>query len=199
MRRPLGLHLIAVRLIACLAIVLAPVPTFAAEVVTASVLPGVKVASSNALSTGVSNTFSVTIPSGFATVDFANGTSAKQVSVKWADTRTLAVSTPVTLDLTSLTGTTTNTGAATFAKVKILSITNNETQGSGKTLTVGAAASNPFLGPLGGTAPTFAVEAGTTVTLYSVSTAAWTTSSASNLKLDPGANSISTTTVIVGN
>lgn len=64
---------------------------------------------------------------------FANGTGADAINSGWTDTRTLAISTPVTLTLSALTDGLGRTRAMT--KIRLLMIKNN---GTG-TLTVGAA------------------------------------------------------------
>lgn len=68
----------------------------------------------------------------------------------------LAISTPVTLDFTSLgTGTTSNAGDTTFATVYQLIFNNLGTS----VVTLSPGGSNPFDGPLGGTTPTFSIPA----------------------------------------
>lgn len=111
----------------------------------------------------------------------------------WSKAMQLAA-TPTTLDLTSLDG---SYGDTSFSKVFVLSVANL-TSTSGYIVTVGAAASQAFTGPLGGTAPTIAVAPSMTQTLATTATAGWTTSSKNNLKLDPGANTVNVVVSIIG-
>jgi hypothetical protein len=200
-RSPLpSLRSAGLRVFAALLVALAfPAYALAAANVTASVTPGVTVQSTTTLATGSIVSFTSKLPNGYTPIAFANGTGAGQVSVAWSDTRTYAASTPVTLDLTALASAATNTGAANFAKVKVLYIANNEAIGSGHNVIVGAAASTAFTGPLGGTTPTFTIEPGCVFMAFAQSSTAWTTTSANNLKIDPGANNCSVTIVVAGN
>lgn len=107
--------------------------------------------------------------------------SAAGFAKNGAFTLSLTASTPVTTDLTNISGTATlSAGDNSYATVNQLIFVNPGAQD----VTVGAAASAPFLGPLGGTTPTFKVPAGGTEVWNSP--AGWTTSSANNLKFDPG-------------
>jgi hypothetical protein len=105
----------------------------------------------------------------------------------------LAVSTPVTVDLTATgTGTSASAGDSTFATVKELIFANYGTQD----VIVSPGASNPFAGPLAGTAPTFTVPAG--AQLRWQSPAGWTVDAThKTLKFDPGA-ALATIAVAIG-
>lgn len=185
-------------LLAGLALVLGPVmPALAAEVVTASVTPGITILSSDTLVSGLKNRSELRLPNGYAPVEFANGTGVGQVSVKYAAVLTLAASTPQTLDLTALTG---GTGAAAFAKAKVLGVYSNDAANGGKDVIVGGGATNPFVGPLAGTAPTYTVKAGCAWVHFDRSTAGMTVDGTHKLiKFDPGSNACSITVVFAGN
>lgn len=105
----------------------------------------------------------------------------------------LAASTPVTVDLTATgTASTAAAGDTSFAHAFEL-IFNN--YGAADVL-VGPGASNPFNGPLLGTAPTFTVPAGATVRWQCP--AGWTVDSThKTLKFDPGA-AVATIGVSIG-
>ncbi len=77
-----------------------------------------------------------------------NGTGANQADVQWHDTRTLSSGASEDLDLGALTSTL-DGSALTFAKIKAIWIKNKSTT-STEVLTVGAAASNPWIGWLKG-------------------------------------------------
>lgn len=86
---------------------------------------------------------------------FAFGTGAGKINLAAVQGGTLAVSTPVNVDLSTMTD---PYGAAVnFAKVRGLMIVNFSTSA---VLTVGAAASNPWTALMGGTTPTFFVGPG---------------------------------------
>lgn len=86
----------------------------------------------------------------------ANGTGASQADKVFSDRRTLAASANETLDLTNLQD---PLGAAlTFAKVKAIMIVAALTNAND--VVIGAAAANPFLGPLGGTGPIATLKPG---------------------------------------
>ena len=94
----------------------------------------------------------------------------------------LVVSTPQTIDFTALSGAAT-AGDTSFATVNTVVFWN---QGA-HDIVVSPGSSNPFPGPLGGTAPTFTVPAGAQLPWQCP--AGWTISgSVKNLKCDPGGN-----------
>ena len=172
---------------------------YAADVVTASVTPGITLSDVNTLANGQVIQSTTKLPYGYAPISFANGTAAQQVSVQWSDTRTYVASTPVTYDLTALTSASTNTGNATFAKIKVMGIYNNETT-AGHDITVSGGASNPFVGPLGGTTPTYTIKAGTAWVFYDISTAGATVDGThKSIKIDPGSNNCSVSVMFAGN
>lgn len=99
---------------------------------------------------------------GYGAKVLANGTGQDQADQVFRDRRTIVASGNENLDLNALTDPVTG-AAINFAKIKAILIraaaanTNN--------VVVGAAASNPFLGPLGGTAPTLTLKPGDSVLL----------------------------------
>ena len=106
----------------------------------------------------------------------------------------LAVSTPITIDLTSLaTGSYSSAGDTTFATVHEL-IFNNF---GANDVTVHPASSSAFNGPLAGTDPIFIVAANSTLRWQSF--AGWTvTGSIKKLTFDPGSNACSISLCVGG-
>lgn len=102
-----------------------------------------------------------------------------------------------TLDMTSLGAAgAARAGDTNFSAIHCINIKN---LGTGtNVITVGAAASNPFVGFFGGTTPTIKVMAGCEVSLRTQVAAGITTTSAVNLKLDPGADTFGATIAIGG-
>jgi hypothetical protein len=177
---------------------LLPIAAYAGDVVTASITPGVTVADLNTIGSGQKIQTTIKLPDGYAPITFANGAAAGQVTIKWADTRSYAAA-PVTYDLTALTAAASNTGAASFGKIKIIAIYNNEAANSGKDLIVGGGATLPFTGPLAGTTPTYTIKAGCAWVHFDLSLLGLDCSTNKNLKLDPGANTVSASVVFAGN
>lgn len=104
-----------------------------------------------------------------------------------------------TLDLTSLgaAGASRAGGVTNFSAVHTLVLHNFGT--GTMVLTVGAAAANPFTANfLGGTGPTVKVPAGGKIVFRNPAAAGWATSSANNLKLDPGADTFKVGVAIGG-
>ena len=90
---------------------------------------------------------------------FSDGTAADQADLLWYDERTVATAANDDLDLTALTRSVFGSVlTVTFAKVKSLLIVNTATT-AGEDLTIGAAASNAWAGPLGGSSHTLRVPA----------------------------------------
>ncbi len=130
----------------------------------------------------------------FSYLLMGNAASTKKFAARLA-----LAGTPQTLDLTSLAaagavrdGTSTN-----FSVAHTLMYWN---LGSGtKTLTVGAAGSNPFTGPLGGSSPTIAVSAGMLVVLQNPLAAGWAIDGTHKaLKFDPGADTFDAIFALAG-
>lgn len=86
------------------------------------------------------------------------GVSALQADLVWSSSRTLAASANESLDLS---GVLTDDFGGTLAFVSVKAIKVQADPGNTNDVVVGAG-SNPFVGPLGGTTPTFAVKPGGT-------------------------------------
>ena len=88
---------------------------------------------------------------------FTEGVAANQADKVFADTRTLAASTSENLDLAAVLA---DPLGVTLTCVTIKAIIFKAAAANTNDVVVGAAGSNPFLGPLGGTTPTVAVRPG---------------------------------------
>lgn len=110
------------------------------------------------------------------TKSFANGVAAGQANILFADTRTLAASANESLDLSGALLDAIGQ-AAVFAKVKALMI--RAAEANTNDVIVGAAASTPFLGPLGGTTPTITLKPGAFF-IMSYPGAGWVVTNSSN-------------------
>lgn len=120
----------------------------------------------------------------------ANGTGSSQADRVFSDQRTLTASATETLDLTSLTGPLGD--SISFAKVKAIMI--KAAAGNTNNVVVGAAASNAFVGPFGGTTPTLSIPPGGSILLLApVSGWAVANGSTDNLKIANSAGSTSVT------
>src|SRR5262245_4927279 len=119
-----------------------------ADSVTASALASLNITSLTTETAGASTRIAIRLPSGNTAAEFTSGTGGAQVSKMFTSQISLTASTPVTLDLTALTG---GVGDTAFTKTKIVAVYNNEAIGSGKAVTIGAAASTPHTFALGGT------------------------------------------------
>lgn len=120
-------------------------------------------------------------PGNLASYAFDNGSGAGQANKYGAKSAAITDGSSATLDLnTALTDGLGNTVA--LAAIKVLRIRNTSTTVS---LTVGAAASTPFLGPMGGTAPTQTIPPGGELLWVNSTAGGWDCSSgvADNLKL----------------
>lgn len=105
----------------------------------------------------------------------------------------LATSTPADVDLTALGSQTIHAGDTSFALVNKLIFANL----GANAVTVKPSTANGFVGPLGGTDPTYTIPAGSTLVLHSV--AGWAVDSThKSLNFDPGANAGSITLAIGG-
>lgn len=127
----------------------------------------------------------------------ADGSGASQSLYIWGVDFSLAISTPVTYDLTALTG---PKGTTTFAKVKGIAI-KNDSATDGHRILAGNG-SNPWAPFLSSSTATWEIAAGgvwyQTNPLIQT-TNPWTVSgSAKTVKLDPGTNAITGTIVIWG-
>ncbi len=175
-----------------------------AETVTASVIPGLTVSVRDTTLTGLSGDVTFKLPAGLVATAFANGLDAAEVTVRaWAKIDLLA-STPQTFDLTALPATTwygaAGVSSIAFTKIKAFQILPLTVGDSGDDLTFSGGASNPWVGPLGGTAPTYTIKAGGSWVHHDLSTAGMVVSAGvKSFKLDPGAAVISCYIALVGN
>lgn len=179
---------------------LAPISyAYAADSVTASVVPGITVNATTTLVTGVDAPVNVRLPAGLAPIAYAYGSAGGQLEKMWVRQITLTASTSTDLDLTALTG---GQGDTSFAKVKILGIYNNEavTSGATKTVTVGNV-TNGWVGPFGAATHTMTVASGCALLNFNKETAGWAVVGGTGdlLRLTPGAANTSVTVVIAGN
>lgn len=142
-------------------------------------------------------------------LNFGSGTGSNNIDLIYAKAITLVASTPQTLDLTSLTDL---SGASiNFARVRDFAVINTSTT-TGQIVTVGAAATNAWVGPLGTTTSTAIVYPGVTgAATPSPGHIRWTdpyttgvsggmvvTGTSKSVKLDPGANTITVYVIIAG-
>lgn len=137
-----------------------------------------------------------TINVGASPVTISDGASANQFSKIYRKVISLTAATPQTLDLTALTD---DGGASvSFSTIKEIYMRSKSTTSSHK-VTVGAAASNAFTGPLAGTSPTLDVCASSPVNLCNLLSSGWTVDAThKSLKLDPGANTQDFELVLAG-
>lgn len=130
-----------------------------------------------------------------------DGTGVDQADKIWHDTRTLATATNDDLDLNALTNSIFGSPVTiNFAKVKAIIIKNKSTT-SGDELKVGAAGTNPFVGPFAGVT-TAIVEVGADSVLVLTSLKdGWTVTGGSSNVLrinNPNAGSVTYDIVIIG-
>lgn len=122
--------------------------------VKAEVITSILVSDSVALDKG-NATFSS--PHDVTPLKFASGSGAGQVNKEFTDTRTLALSTSENLDLAG--GLTDPFGnVLTFTEINAIEVRADPTNVNN--VVVGGAASNPWVGPWGGTTPTIAIPPG---------------------------------------
>ncbi|BBF93374.1 hypothetical protein [Blastochloris tepida] len=127
--------------------------------VSASLYAGVKAVESGAADLG---TPSITHDTGSKQIDWTNGTLADQADRIWSDVFSIPASGNTDLDLAgALTGAL--GGTVTFAKIKAIYLEAD--RANANNIVVGAAASNPFLGPFGAATHTLAVPPGGRVML----------------------------------
>lgn len=155
----------------------------------------------------VSSTASETVTNGLASgtlgpslsvsLAFTNGTGTTAIQYVFSYSETLAISTPRTWTLSALTD---SLGRSVpFAKVRSIVIANLATV-DGYTITVGGAASNPWLAPFADVSDKLKVPAGGCLVLAAPLATAFavTASSSDQLKLDPGANAVAYKILISG-
>jgi hypothetical protein len=110
----------------------------------------------------------------------ADGTTNVQADRIFSDTRTLAASATEDLDFGSGGGLTDAFGTA-FSPAEIVCVFIVAAEANTNNVIVGAAAAEPFLGPMGGTTPTETIKPGGF--LFWFSPAGWTVTNNSNDKL----------------
>jgi len=132
---------------------------------------------------------------GLADVDLASGTGDWQASKAYVNSVEIAASGDTTLDLSALT----DPLGADLSLTKVKAIIVKAAAGNTNNVVMGAAGSNPFLGPLGGTAPTVTIPPGG-VAMLTAPKAGWTVSTAVNLKFanSAGGSAVNFDLVIVG-
>lgn len=165
-----------------------------AATVTGSVAPAVSVTSSDVSVPGFNNSQNILIPPALAALAFATGTGAQQISVAaYYPALVLTASTPVTHDLTTLSG---QVGVAAFTKIKIWAVTNSDTV-AGHNVIIGGGAANPFLGKLAGTTPTYTIGPGETMLQFDLTAAGLAVAGGTKtVKYDPGANTVTAINIV---
>ncbi len=121
----------------------------------------------------------------------ADGTTNVQADKAWDDTRTLAASATEDLDMGTGGGLVDALGDA-FAPLEVAALMIFAAAGNTNNVVVGAAAAEPFLGPMGGTTPTTTIKPGGSLLWYAP--AGWAVANNSNDKIKV-ANSGAGTTV----
>lgn len=164
--------------------------------VTAKVYSGISVSHQNV---AVGGTGDFESAANLTPISYPAGSGSGQVQNEFCQQRTLAASASDSLDLSGG-GLVDGLGnALTFANVKAIEVEADA--GNGANIVIGAAGSNPFLGPLGGTTPTIALPAGGRF-LVAHPGAGWTVTNSSNdmLKIanSDGANQAKYTIKIIG-
>lgn len=130
---------------------------------------------------------------------FSNGTGSGKATLLYYNQLSLVASTPQTLTISSLTDIAFNT-TLNFCtnSVKYLCIFNLS-QVSGQILTVGKAATHPFVSWLSGTTPGVIVGAGGCLVVASpIDGYASVITTSDQLEFDPGANTFGVDVIIVG-
>lgn len=161
-----------------------------ASTVTAKFFNQVDLKRAETLVNGVDDPISVYLPYSAAKVEFSNGTSAGQANKAWVRAITFTVSTPVTLDLTALTDGRGDTSFSTIRGMGIYLLNDFP-------LIVGAAASDSFQGPLSASG-TYTIPAGREWVWCRDHDTGYSTTGATDLKLDPGSNAVQAAIVIMG-
>jgi hypothetical protein len=158
------------------------------------IIPGVTLVASETEVAGAKRTVTVRLPEGHDPYEFAVGTGAGQASKYYVVQLALAGSAS-TFDLNATSG---GFGDTSLANVKGWAIFNEATN-TAHVLTVGNAAATQFPFNVDAGTDTFTVPAGGAV-IYAAPLAAdgISTSSANNVKFDPGANTFNVTFVVFG-
>lgn len=149
----------------------------------------------NTSTTNTAGTKSESIQLGTSPISITDGSGNNQFAKVVSGVLSLVASTPQELDLSSVTGA---LGSVSFSTIKYIRLYNRATNSAYK-VTVGGASSNAFLPGLGGTTPTYEVQAsGIDIKLRPLG-AGWTVDGThKQLKFDPGANAQDIEYVIAG-
>lgn len=151
------------------------------------VLPAIQISGTDTKTTGASTSAVGRMPSGWTPTTFTNGTGAGAANKAHYGVLTLSGS-ATTVDLTSMSF---GIGDASLSKVKGMLIQNLTTTTSYK-VTVGNAASAVFqFMNISATTTTVEVQPGCAFLYFDTTANGTTTTSHNNLKLDPGANTVS--------
>ena len=111
----------------------------------------------------------------------ADGTTNVQADKAWDDTRTLAASATEDLDMGTGAGQLVDALGDAFAPAEVVAVMIFAAAANTNTVVVGAAAAEPFLGPMGGTTPTTTIKPGGCLLWYAP--AGWTVTNNSNDKI----------------
>lgn len=166
--------------------------------VSARIRAGLSVTRTNDLADGFSaGNLAIKLPSQLVSgVRLAGGDLTIPASKAWAAVLNLAASTPITLDLTALTG---GAGDTAFTSVALIDVRSLETPGSGRTLRIGGAGgATEWYDPLGASGDKITLDPGTFLNKITLETAGWSVGARKLLKLDPGANAHALSIVLVG-
>lgn len=125
-----------------------------------------------------------------------SGTGASQVDLIWTSARTLAISTPVTLDLRALVG---DTGTVAFSKIRYMHIVNLESV-AGRKVTLGNdGGSNTWFAPWSGSTVTEEIPPGSPWCKCNFIDGWVVDATHKDFKLAPGAYAVSLQILIAGN
>lgn len=127
----------------------------------------------------------------------ADGITNDQADMVWADTRDIPLSDDEDLDF-GTTGGLLDVFGDPFEPAEIVAVQITAAAGNTNNVVVGAAAAEPFLGPMGGTAPTTTLKPGASLQWYAP--AGWAVANNTNDKLkvaNSGAGTPVTYSIIV--
>jgi hypothetical protein len=166
---------------------------------TVSVKVGPRVVASRIepFGSGADDTIAVDLP-----VDTSSGITVRGVQTAvaatklWCASISLVASTPVTLDLTALTG---GKGDTAFSDVTLLDVVNTEAASSARVVQIGNEGSaNEWYAPLGAAGSILEIPPATSRPLYRADTPGWTVSTRKLLKINPGSTPATIVVLIAG-
>lgn len=109
----------------------------------------------------------------------------------------LSASTPLSIDLAALSG---GKGDTSFSDVVAIDVVSTEDPASGRLLTVGNEGSSAeWFGPFGAAGRSTAMEPGTSLLRYRLTSPGWSVGARHLLKVDPGANPHNFLLIVIGN